>query len=204
MAGFIDILRSGAWLSRERMRLVALAVLAASLLGAVFLIVTSNGLNDRFNRPLGTDFSSFYAAGTLVQDGQPAAAFDLAAASCPRTGDLRRRHAVLQLQLSAVLFVLAGAWRCCRYPLALAVWQAASFVFYLLSIRAIVGTSTPGPTIWLLFAAAFPPVFINLGQAHNGFLTAALFGAALVALDRRPVLAGVLFGLMAYKPQFGC
>ena len=76
MAGFIDLLRSGAWLTRERMRLVAFALLAASVLGAVFLIATSDGLNDRFGRPLGTDFSNVYAAGTYVLDGQPAAPFD--------------------------------------------------------------------------------------------------------------------------------
>ncbi len=46
-------------------------------------------------------------------------------------------------------------------------------------------------------------MFINLGQAHNGFLTAALMGAALLQLDRRPIIAGILFGLLAYKPQFG-
>ena len=72
MAGFIDLLRSGAWLTRERMRLVAFALLAAFVLGAGFLIATSNGLNDRFGRPLGTDFSNVYAAGTYVLDGEPA------------------------------------------------------------------------------------------------------------------------------------
>ena len=46
-------------------------------------------------------------------------------------------------------------------------------------------------------------MFINLGHGHNGFLTAALIGAALVSLDRRPLLAGVLIGLIAYKPQLG-
>jgi alpha-1,2-mannosyltransferase len=46
-------------------------------------------------------------------------------------------------------------------------------------------------------------VFVNLGHGHNGFLTAALIGAALVNLDRRPLLAGVLLGLLVYKPQFG-
>ena len=76
MAAFIDLLRTGAWLTRERMRLVALALLAASVLGVVFLIATSDGLNDRFGRPLGTDFSNVYAAGTYVLDGQPAAPFD--------------------------------------------------------------------------------------------------------------------------------
>ena len=71
----IETLRSGAWLTRERIRLVALAVLAASVIGAGFLIATSNGLNDRFGRPLGTDFSNVYAAGTYVLDGEAAAPF---------------------------------------------------------------------------------------------------------------------------------
>ena len=62
MARFVDRLRSGAWLTRERMWLVALAVLVAGLAGAVYVVATANGLNDRFGRPLGTDFSNVYAA----------------------------------------------------------------------------------------------------------------------------------------------
>jgi hypothetical protein len=57
--------------------------------------------------------------------------------------------------------------------------------------------------LWLLLALAFPAVFINLGHGQNGFLSAALIGGGLVLLDRRPWLAGILFGLLAYKPQFG-
>jgi alpha-1,2-mannosyltransferase len=56
--------------------------------------------------------------------------------------------------------------------------------------------------LWLLLALAFPAVFVNLGQAQNGFLTAALIGASLTQLDRRPWLAGALIGYLAYKPQF--
>ena len=51
-------------------------MLAASLLGVVFLAVTSDGLNDWRGRPLGTDFSNVYAAGTYVLDGKPTAPFD--------------------------------------------------------------------------------------------------------------------------------
>jgi hypothetical protein len=57
--------------------------------------------------------------------------------------------------------------------------------------------------LWLPVAAAFPAAFINLGHGQNGFLTAGLLGAALVTLPKRPLLSGVLFGLLAYKPQFG-
>ena len=56
---------------------------------------------------------------------------------------------------------------------------------------------------WLLLALAFPAVLINVGHGQNGFLTAALLAGALIALDRRPLLAGILFGLLVYKPQYG-
>jgi hypothetical protein len=38
---------------------------------------------------------------------------------------------------------------------------------------------------------------------QNGFLTAALIGGVLLLLDRRPVVAGILLGLLTYKPHFG-
>jgi hypothetical protein len=60
----------------------------------------------------------------------------------------------------------------------------------------------PGRQTWLV-ALAFPAVLVNIGHGQNGFLTAALLGGALHWLDRRPWLAGVLIGLLAYKPQFG-
>ena len=44
---------------------------------------------------------------------------------------------------------------------------------------------------------------MNLGYGQNGFLTAGLLGLALALLDRRPVLAGIFIGLLAYKPHFG-
>jgi alpha-1,2-mannosyltransferase len=200
MAGFIEVLRSGAWLTRERVRLVGLALLAAFVLGAGFLIVTSDGLNDRFSRPLGTDFSNVYAAGTYVLEGKPAAPFDPAtqysreqAIFGPATPFYGWHYPPFFLGLAALLATMP-------YWLALLVWQGTTLGLYLGSMRTILGKLGP---LELLLALAFPAVFINLGQAHNGFLTAALFGAALVQLDKRPWLAGILFGLLAYKPQFG-
>jgi arabinofuranan 3-O-arabinosyltransferase len=43
----------------------------------------------------------------------------------------------------------------------------------------------------------------NVAQGQTGFLRASLVGAALLALERRPVLAGVFIGCLTYKPQFG-
>ncbi len=238
MAGFIDILRSGAWLTRERTRLVAIALLAAFAVGAGFLIATSNGLNDRFGRPLGTDFSNVYTAGTYVLDGEPAAPFDPAKQFARERKIFGPTTQFYGWHYPPYFLGLAAALATMPYWLSLLVWQSVTLILYLLTIRAILFLPSPlwggsraegarggadgvqddplptasrstSPTRgevkkdWLLFALAFPAVFINLGQAHNGFLTAALIGTALCQLDRRPILAGVLIGLLAYKPQFG-
>jgi hypothetical protein len=57
------------------------------------------------------------------------------------------------------------------------------------------------PAVALVLASPFTAWNILPGQ--NGFLTAALLGAALLSLERRPVLAGVFIGCLTYKPQFG-
>ena len=66
MDTLFNSLRSGNWITAQRIRLWATAVLLASGAGLLFLIVTSNGLIDYQGRPLGSDFSNVYAAGTYV------------------------------------------------------------------------------------------------------------------------------------------
>lgn len=55
----------------------------------------------------------------------------------------------------------------------------------------------------LLLAIASPVNPLVLGMAQTGFLIAGLFGLALVALPTYPVLAGIFFGMLIIKPQFG-
>ena len=208
MTTIVEGLRAGSWLTRERVRLVALAVLIVSVLGAAFLVATSDGLNDRFGRPLGTDFGNIYAAGTYVLQGDAAAPFD-------PSKQFAREQAIFgaATQFCGWLYPpfflgLAAVLALMPYWLALAVWQGVTYGLYLIAIRAILFASPSSlqgevKKGWLLLALAFPAVFINLGHGHNGFLTAALIAGALVQLDRRPWLAGILIGLLAYKPQFG-
>ena len=70
------MLRSGDWLTRERVRLVASVLLIAFTLGFLFLVITAHDGTDVQGRPIGTDFSNVYAAGTYVLDGNPDAPFD--------------------------------------------------------------------------------------------------------------------------------
>jgi alpha-1,2-mannosyltransferase len=208
MAGFFSILRTGAWLTRERLRLVALALLVASVVGAGYLVLTSDGLNDRLGRPLGTDFSNVYAAGTYVLEGNAAAPFDPRAQFVrekaifgPKTQLYGWHYPPFFLGVAALLALMP-------YALALALWQGMTLLLYLWAVRGILKTSSDNAVktndhLWVLLALAYPAVFINLGHGHNGFLTAAVMTGALLSLKEHAILSGVLFGCLAYKPQFG-
>jgi hypothetical protein len=136
-----DILRSGAWFTPERIRLVAVAILCVAAASIVFMLVTAHGLVDVQGRPLGTDFSSFYSAGTYVLEGNAQAPYNLA-----------RQHAREQAIFGAAtpfyswfyppffLFITA-ALALLPYGAALVTWQVVTLVLYLLAIRAIVSPS---------------------------------------------------------------
>jgi hypothetical protein len=207
MAAWIESLRRGDWLTRQRMRLWALAVLAASAIGLVYLVATADGLNDFRGEPLGTDFSNVYAAGTYVRDGTPALAYDWPAQHAREQQIFGSKTPFFGWHYPPYFLFIAGLLATMPYLLALAVWQLATLALYLLTVRTILKTTShrglAADPLWLLVALAFPAVFVNIGHGHNGFLTAALIGTALLLLDRRPLVAGVLFGLIAYKPQFG-
>jgi alpha-1,2-mannosyltransferase len=213
MRGFLDTLRSGDWLTRERTRLVAFAILFASVIGLAALIVKSDGYLDFRGHPIGTDFANVYAAGTYVIEGRSDAPFDPALHHARQREIFGANTPFYGWHYPPFFLFLAAALALLPYGTALAVWLAATFGLYLISIRAILsfreappGSPADQPVIdplWLLFAVAFPAVLVNAGHGQNGFLTAALIGVGLVLLDQRPALAGILFGLLGYKPQFG-
>ena len=192
-------IKSGAWLTSERLRAYALILLAASLAGMVIWVALADGLIDRNGKPIGTDFSNVWAAGKLVLDGQPAAPYDPALQHAAEKQTFGGRDVPFYGWHYPPLFLLvAAALALLPYGWALLAWMALTLPAYLAAIRTIV----PRPET-LLIAVAFPAVFVNLGHGQNGFLTAALLGGGLLLLDEQPALSGVLIGLLAYKPQFG-
>jgi alpha-1,2-mannosyltransferase len=203
-----ESLRSGDWLTRERIRIVAIALLMASAAGFLFLVATAHNGIDQQGRPLGTDFSNVYAAGTYVNEGNANAAFDPPQQFAREKTIFGDDTQFYGWHYPPFFLFIASALALLPYGLALAVWQAVTLGLYLLVIRSIV-SSRPSAAWngddrqWLLLALAFPAVLINIGHGQNGFLTAALLGGALVLLDRRPIVAGILFGLLIYKPQYG-
>jgi hypothetical protein len=191
--------RSGDWLTAARARGYSLILLAIAAIALAGWIAMSDGLIDRNGKPVGTDFSNVYAAGELTWQGKPADAYDPALQHAAEKATFGGREVpFFGWHYPPFFFAVAFLVAALPYAFGLALWLAASLAAYLATIRAIL----PRPET-VLIASAFPAVFVNIGHGQNGFLTAALLGGALQLLDRRPWLAGVLIGLLAYKPQFG-
>lgn len=164
----------------------------------------------RGERPLLTDFTSFYAASILIRD-QPAADLyrpremyraSLVAAQAAHGNSLSDAQAKTigfhpwMYPPSYIAFALP--WAYLPYTVAWFVWLLATALPYLLAMRKILADRS----VWLL-AFASPPVFFNIMYGQSGFLIAGLIGLGLVWLPTRPVFAGICIGLASVKPHFG-
>jgi alpha-1,2-mannosyltransferase len=207
LASAWQALRSGRWLTADRARAYSVILLAFYAIAVIGWIALSDGLIDRNGKPIGTDFASFYAAGSLALEGHAAGIYDMAAHYAREQQIFGAATPYYGWLYPPIFLLVAVPLALLPYAVALIVWQGASLALYLAVIAAILAKLRRDDgaiaQLWLLVAAAFPAVFVNLGHGQNGFLTAGLLGAALLLLQRRPLLSGILFGLLAYKPQFG-
>jgi alpha-1,2-mannosyltransferase len=201
VAASLAPLRHGTWLDRQRLRLAAAVLLAVELAVFAWLVAGTHGWIVPLATPTTTDFVSFYAAESLADGGAPALAYDRAAhlaAEEQVTGPgIRYQY----FNYPPVFLLLCAPLAHLPYMAAFLLFEGASLGLYLFVACRIIGDRS-----WtaLLALAAFPIVWWNLGLGQNAFLTAALFGAATLAIDRRrPIAAGLLFGALCYKPQFG-
>jgi alpha-1,2-mannosyltransferase len=182
-----------------KQRAIAYAWMAAIALGvaADAFYVTAQGLFDVGSRPAVSDFLNVWAAGRMALDGHAADAYDWSLhAAVERTlfngvpvDYFGWHYPPLFFLVAAPLALLGIGW-------ARLVWLAATLAGYVACMRAIVPRR--GAT---LGALAFTGVAVNLGAGQNGFFSAALLAGGMLLLERRPAVAGCLFGALAYKPQ---
>ena len=176
-----------AWLDAGRARAYARILLAVTLAGAIGWMALSPGGLDREGKPIGTDFVGFYAASRLALDGHPALAYDVGA-------HWAAQKALFGPELGYTAFFYPPPALLICLPLALApyfwslaAWLTATAYAYYRVLRLYLPSLDPVAFL------AFPAVFVNAAHGQNGFLSAALIGGGLFAMDARPALAGVLF-----------
>ena len=153
---------------------------------------------DLTGKPLGTDFTSFWTASKLALGGAPQSAYDVGAHHAQQVALFGDDTGYAAFFYPPIFLLICLPLAALPYLASLAAWLAVTGAAYWRMARAWLGNSFGAMPIF-----AFPAVLTNIGHGQNGFLSAALFGCGALWLDRRPILAGLCFGALAYKPHLG-
>jgi len=192
-------LRSGDWLSHNRMRAYVIILLVIEIAVFSFLVAGTHGWIVPLDKPNTTDFVSFYAAGSLADAGTPELAYNTAAHLAAEEAVVGQGIGYQFFNYPPVYQALFAPIAHLPYLVAFVLFEAATLLFFLLIARRILDDY--GSTA-VLVLIAFPMAWWNIGLGQNAFLTAALFGAGTLFIDRRPIPAGLCFGALCYKPHF--
>ncbi len=189
--------------NRERLPLIAALILAviclSQYIGHLWVewgpILRSQPLTaPRITQPAALDFPLPYTASYLALAGEPASVYNperLKAEEKELTGGGPHPwpYPPTALLLDLPLALLPYFW-------SLALWLTVTMGLYLLVLYRI----APHP-LTLLWALAFFGTFENFFFGQNGFVSAALLGGGLLLLESSPFPAGLLLGLLSYKPH---
>jgi arabinofuranan 3-O-arabinosyltransferase len=169
-----------------------LAALITAWLGGHFLL-------DGDGRPIANDFVNVWAAGRLVLDGNPAAAYDWTLHKAAEVGAVGHDFPnYYGWHYPPPFLFVAAALATLPYLVAALLWLIVTLAAYAATLGGILGSRAG-----VLLALGFPAALWNVTAGQNGFLTATLIGGTLGLLERHPALAGLCLGLLSYKPQFG-
>jgi hypothetical protein len=156
---------------------------------------------DSTGKPILNDFTAFWIAAIQALRGNTAPLYDpmrLMEIQAAVVGPKAFLGAYPNFPYPPIFFLIMA-------PLAMLPCAAAFLIFEfvtLLGYAAVVFVIVRLPSA-IALALASPFAFWNFGMGQTGFLRASLVGAALLALERRPVLSGVFVGCLTFKPQFG-
>lgn len=188
----------------ERMRVYPRMAVVVYVLVGLAMVASATAMIDIFGKPLGYDFITFWGASHLTLAGDAVGVFNF--------------HHILGAEQLAVpantqvfLWHYPPIYQMIVTPLALLPYGLSWFVFvglslclYIVMLRPLFDERLAIGADAIYLALAFPGAFICVFHGQNSLYSVAIFVGGLLLLERgRPYLAGLVFGLLIYKPQFG-
>ena len=152
---------------------------------------------DGTNFVYGRDFLNTWMGGRSTFSGGPAAWFDVRVYNDALRQMLGTPYREYYWSYPPHLMLFIWPLGLMPYLPAYLAWCAVGIALYLFACSAAI------PRRHMLFLAVAPAVAVCIFFGQNGFYTAALLIGGMLNRERRPVLAGVLFGILTVKPQLG-
>ncbi|HVH80009.1 MAG TPA: glycosyltransferase family 87 protein, partial [Stellaceae bacterium] len=196
----LDVIRDARWLTRQRALRWSFGLVAMSLIliGAHVIDHTRTGLINGSGEQLGVDFINYWSGARFGANGEAARAYDLAAFDEFQRSVIGPAAQFKMYVYPPVAMMLSLPLATLPFVCALIAWTALGAGFCLWSLARVIGYRLAA-----LATFGAPAAFLNILTGQNGYFTAGLLGTGLAVLERRPILAGVLFGLLAYKSHLG-
>jgi hypothetical protein len=150
--------------------------------------------------PPGWDFIQHYSASMLAMQGQASFAYNFDKLSLVESSiagfkvKLSPNYLLWNYPPSFLLLIMPLSLL--PYKVALILWLCVFFIAYIVVLYRIAPNSL---TLWL--AILFPANLWNFLHCQNGFFFGTLLGAGLLLLYRKPLLSGILLGLVTCKPH---
>ena len=186
----------GHWLNEERLRVYPRLFLALFVLAALGYAATFRDGIDFAGRTAGADFVTFWAASSLVLEGDAVGVFDPTVMQARESALWPGSLALLPWFYPPTMLLFVTPLALVPYGWSFLTFVVGSLASFVVSLRRLV----PERGGWWL-VAAFPGLWISLAQGQPSLFTAALAGGGLHLREKRPLLAGLLLGLLAIKPQ---
>jgi hypothetical protein len=190
-----DLLRTAGWLNGHRARvyggMVALAL--AAMTSWLLFAPLRDGIP-------GGDFSSFYTASMLALGGNPAAAWDPELHAAAQQEVLGPHSGYLAFLYPPPYLLVCWPLALLPFAAAFAVWSATTLAVALAGYGAYMRQASALRYLPLLLFV-LPGTWIDVLAGQNGGLSLAILAAGFALVDRRPLLGGVVLGLMVMKPQ---
>ncbi len=187
---------------REMIRATAvLGVLFAVAVCGAYVATASWGHvipRDGTTLVVGRDFLNFWMYGRAAWIAEPAVYYDAAVYNAALGALLGEGYPGQSWSYPPSIMLMAWPFGLLGYLQALLIWSVLSLAVFAAAARQML--SRPASLVALLVS---PAVVMCLISGQHSLLIAAAIVVIFLCLDSRPLLAGVLIGLLTLKPQVG-
>jgi len=153
---------------------------------------------DKTGLVVGRDFLNLWMYGRAVADADPARFYDIAVYNAELTKLLGEGYPGQNWPNPPTALLVMAPFGALGFFPALFAWLAIGIAALALTMRRVFADARVLPVLLVS-----PAALLCLMSGQSSFLTTAALIGAVVCWDRRPLLAGVLLGLLTVKPQLG-
>jgi alpha-1,2-mannosyltransferase len=167
-----------------------------------FTAITQINSSEKVSSPIGIDYMMLYTSGKTAIEGKTTDIYDVP-----------KQQAIIEEMLGTempkdvqwfypptFLLAIVSLFSALPFYPSLIIWLVCTLIFTIFSAYMLV----PKYKVLALLTLGFPAVFFNFRWGQNSFLSTSLLGLGIAFMQSNPVLAGLMFGLMTYKPQLAC